>query len=224
MKHELIKLPFGKNALEAGISAETIEYHYGKHHQKYVDTLNSLIGGTEFENKKLTDIIKTSTGPIFNNAAQVFNHNFYWLGLSPEKTSPSLELQGLIDKDFGSMENFKELFLSSAAKLFGSGWNWLVYKDGKLEILSTSNADTPIKDDISPLLTCDVWEHAYYIDHRNARPKYLDKWWALINWNFASKNLADTMENKESYIQFCNYDSDVCDYLEDFYEGERSGS
>lgn len=224
MKHELIKLPFDKKALEPVISAETIDYHYGKHHQKYVDTLNSLIPGTEFEDKSLVDIIKTSTGPVFNNAAQVFNHNFYWLGLSEKKSSPSLELQELLDKNFGSMENFKEEFLSSAAKLFGSGWNWLVYKDGKLEIVSTSNADTPIKDDIAPLLTCDVWEHAYYIDYRNARPQYLEKWWEMINWNFVSKNLSEAMVNKESYIQLCNYDSDVCDFLDSFYEGERSGS
>ncbi len=224
MKHQLIKLPFDKKALEPNISAETIEYHYGKHHTKYVDTLNELITGTQFENKPLTDIIKTSSGPIFNNAAQVFNHNFYWLGISPTKTTPSAELKGLIDKHFGSMENFKEEFLSSAAKLFGSGWTWLVLENNELKIVSTGNADTPIKNDIAPLLTCDVWEHAYYIDYRNARPQYLEKWWNVINWYFASKNLSDAMKNKESYIEFCNYKSDICDYLEKFYEGERAGS
>lgn len=224
MKHTLIKLPYEKNALEPIISEETLNYHYGKHHQKYVDTLNTLIEGTEFAEKSLTDIIKKAEGPTFNNAAQVFNHNFYWLGLSKADTTPSVELQGLIEKSFGSMDKFKEDFLASAAGNFGSGWTWLVYKDGKLEIMNTGNADTPIKHGVVPLLTCDVWEHAYYIDYRNARPEYLDKWWSIVNWYFVSKNLAETLSNKESYIELCNYDSETCDYIEKFYNGEEVAS
>lgn len=224
MKHTLIKLPYEKNALEPTISEETLNYHYGKHHQKYVDTLNTLIEGTEFEDKSLTDIIKKSEGPTFNNAAQVFNHNFYWLGLSKADTTPSVELQELIDKSFDSMESFKEKFLASAAGNFGSGWTWLVLKDGKLEIMNTSNADTPIKHGVVPLLTCDVWEHAYYIDYRNARPDYLGKWWSIVNWYFVSKNLAEAISNKESYIETCNYDSETCDYIEKFYNGEEVAS
>ena len=222
MEHKLIKLPFEKNALEPLISEETIEYHYGKHHNKYVNTLNSLIKDTEFEDKPLVDIIKGSQGGIFNNAAQVFNHNFYWFGLSPEKNLPSLELGELIDKSFGSMESFKKEFLSSAAKLFGSGWTWLIYDKGVLKIENTGNADTPLRYGRIPLLACDVWEHAYYIDYRNLRPEYLEKWWELINWNFVSKNLAEVVVDKESYIQLCNYESDICDYLDSFNEGERT--
>lgn len=221
MEHQLIKLPFDSKALEPVISEETIQYHHGKHHQKYVDTLNSLIKNTEFEDKSLINIIKGSDGAVFNNAAQVFNHNFYWLGLSSKKTSASLELQEFIERDFGSMEKFKEKFTSNAAANFGSGWTWLVLKDNKLEILNTGNADNPIKHDIVPLLTCDVWEHAYYIDYRNARPEYLNKWWDIINWNFVSNNLAEALGNKESYIELCNYDSEVCDYIEKFYKGEQ---
>lgn len=221
MEHKLMELPYGKDALEPVISAETIEYHHGKHHQKYVDTLNTLIKDTEFENKSLIEIIKTSNGPTFNNAAQVFNHNFYWLGLSPKETKPSLELQEMIEKDFGTLEGLKDEFVANAAKNFGSGWTWLVLKDGKLEIMNTSNADNPIAHGVVPLLTCDVWEHAYYVDYRNARPEYLEKWWGLINWYFVSSNLAEALSNKESYIELCNYDSEICDYIEKFYNGEQ---
>lgn len=220
MKHELIKLPYKADALEPVISQETMEYHYGKHHQKYVDTLNELIKDSEYESMALMEIIKSAQGAIFNNAAQVFNHNFYWLGLSKAKTTPSLELQTMIERKFGSMQKFKEEFVAKAAKNFGSGWTWLVLRDKNLEILNTSNADTPIKDEIVPLLTCDVWEHAYYIDYRNARPSYLDEWFGIINWNFVSQNLAQSMNNKEDYIQMCNYNSDVCDYIDKFYYGE----
>jgi superoxide dismutase, Fe-Mn family len=191
MEHQLMQLPYEKNALEPIISEETIEYHYGKHHQKYVDTLNGLIKGTNFEQKTLLEVIKTSSGPTFNNAAQVFNHNFYWLGLSPNDTKPSVQLQEMLEKYFGTFEGFKDEFLSHAAKNFGSGWTWLILKEGKLEIMNTGNADNPIAHDLVPLLTCDVWEHAYYIDYRNARPEYLEKWWSIVNWEFVSRNLAE---------------------------------
>jgi len=193
MEHKLMELPYAKDALEPVISAETIEYHYGKHHQKYVDTLNTLIKGTTLENSSLNDIIQNSDGPTFNNAAQVFNHNFYWLGLSPIKTQLSKELQEMLEKEFGTLEGFKEEFIANATKNFGSGWTWLVLKDGKLEIMNTGNADNPIAHGVVPLLTCDVWEHAYYIDYRNARPEYLLKWWEIINWEFVSTNLNKAM-------------------------------
>lgn len=189
MKHTLIQLPYDVKALEPTITEETILYHYGKHHQKYVDTLNTLIEGTEFEDKSLLEIIKESEGPTFNNAAQVFNHDFYWLGLTPNDTAPSAKLLALIEETYGSLDGFKEQFEAAGAKNFGSGWTWLVVKDGKLDILNTSNANTPVKDGITPLLTCDVWEHAYYIDYRNARPEYLSKFWGIVNWDFVSANL-----------------------------------
>lgn len=190
MEHKLMKLPFDAKALEPVISEETLQYHYGKHHQKYVDTLNSLIKGTEFEAKTLVEIIQTSNGAIFNNAAQVFNHDFYWHGFQTATTTPSTPLQNLIEQSFGSMEKFKEEFKANALKNFGSGWTWLVLHNDKLEIMNTSNADNPLKHDATPLLTCDVWEHAYYIDYRNDRGAYVDKWWSIINWEFVSQNLA----------------------------------
>lgn len=191
MEHKLPPLPFAKDALEPVISAETIDYHYGKHHQAYVNNLNKLIVGTEFEDMALEDIIKKSSGGIFNNAAQVFNHTFYWHCLAPDAGgTPQGELAGAIDQAFGSFEAFKEKFSATAATTFGSGWAWLVKdSDGKLEIISTSNAGTPLTEDKKPLLTCDVWEHAYYIDYRNARPSYIDKFWELVNWDFVSANL-----------------------------------
>ncbi len=191
MEHKLPPLPFAKDALEPVISAETIDYHYGKHHQAYVNNLNKLIVGTEFEDMALEDIIKKSSGGIFNNAAQVFNHTFYWHCLAPDAGgTPQGELAGAIDQAFGSFEAFKEKFSATAATTFGSGWAWLVKdSDGKLEIISASNAGTPLTEDKKPLLTCDVWEHAYYIDYRNARPSYIDKFWELVNWDFVSANL-----------------------------------
>ncbi|NLB27955.1 MAG: superoxide dismutase [Fe] [Clostridiaceae bacterium] len=191
MEHKLPPLPFAKDALEPVISAETIDYHYGKHHQAYVNNLNKLIVGTEFEDMALEDIIKKSSGGIFNNAAQVFNHTFYWHCLAPDAGgTPQGELAGAIDQAFGSFEAFKEKFSATAATTFGSGWAWLVKdSDGKLEIISTSNAGTPLTEDKKPLLTCDVWEHAYYIDYRNARPSYIEKFWELVNWDFVAGNL-----------------------------------
>ncbi len=192
MTHELPSLPYVENALEPHISAETLEYHYGKHHQTYVTNLNNLIKGTEFENLSLEDIIKKSSGGIFNNAAQVWNHTFYWNCLSPNGGGePAGALSDAINKKFGSFAAFKDEFTKTAVTTFGSGWAWLVKNaDGALAVMSTSNAGNPITSGQAPLLTCDVWEHAYYIDYRNARPKYVEAFWNLVNWDFAAKNLA----------------------------------
>ncbi len=196
MTFTLPNLPYEKTALEPLISAETLEYHYGKHHQAYLNNLNNLIPGTPFEKLDLEQIILKSSGAIFNNSAQVWNHSFYWNSLSPahknnpEKNIPTGQLADLINQTFGSFDKFKELFTQKAVSNFGSGWTWLVKnKSGELEIINTSNAACPITDGHKPLITCDVWEHAYYIDYRNARPKYLDAFFALANWEFAGKNL-----------------------------------
>ncbi len=193
MKHELPALPYAKNALEPYISAETLEYHHGKHHQAYVTNLNNLIPGTEFENLSLEDIVKKApAGGVFNNAAQVWNHTFYWNCMAPNAGgAPSGALADAINKAFGSFDAFKEKFTNSCVTNFGSGWTWLVKnKDGAIEIVNTSNAGCPLTTDKKPLLTCDVWEHAYYIDTRNARPKYVENFWNLVNWDFVAKNFA----------------------------------
>ncbi len=190
MKHELPSLPFAKNALAPHISEETLEFHYGKHHQTYVDKLNGLIPGTEFEDASLEEIIKKASGGIFNNGAQVFNHTFYWNCLKPAGNGvPSVDFGKVINEHFGSFDGFKDKFTETAANTFGSGWAWLVkLPDGKLAIESTSNAGNPLRDGKIPLLTCDVWEHAYYIDYRNARPKYLEAFWKIVNWEFVEGN------------------------------------
>ena len=190
MEHKLPALPYSRDDLSPVISAETIDYHYGKHHQAYVNNLNKLIAGTNYESMELTDIIKQSSGGIFNNAAQVFNHNFYWNSLKPNGGGePTGKLAEAIDNYFGSFAAFKEKFTATAIATFGSGWTWLVKNaDGSLDIVSTSNAGTPITEDKTPLLTCDVWEHAYYIDYRNARPAYVEQFWNLVNWAFAESN------------------------------------
>lgn len=190
MKHLLPDLPYAPDALEPVISAETIDYHYGKHHQAYVTNLNNLVPGTEFENAALEDIILKSDGGIFNNAAQVWNHTFYWNGLSPDGGGePAGSLAEAINVAFGSFEGFKDAFIKSAVGNFGSGWTWLVKtSDGSLKIVNTSNAANPLRDGKTPLLTIDVWEHAYYIDYRNARPKYLKEIWSLVNWDFVAEN------------------------------------
>ena len=192
MQHVLPPLPYEKNALEPHISAETLDYHYGKHHQTYVTNLNKLIPGTEFEDMALEDIIKKASGGIFNNAAQVWNHSFYWNCLSPNGGGqPSGGLLDAINSAFGSFDAFKEKFSTSAATNFGSGWTWLVKAaDGGVEIVNTSNAGTPMTDGKTALLTCDVWEHAYYIDYRNARPKYVEAFWNLVNWDFVVGNFS----------------------------------
>jgi len=191
MEHKLPDLPYSNDALEPVISKETIEYHYGKHHQTYVTNLNKLIVGTEFENLPLEEIIKKSSGGIFNNAAQVFNHTFYWNCLAPQAGGePTGKLAEAINEAFGSFAQFKEKFSATAVGTFGSGWAWLVKNAaGKLEIISTSNAGTPMTEGKTALLTCDVWEHAYYIDYRNARAGYVDKFWDLVNWDFVASNL-----------------------------------
>ncbi|MCP4286133.1 MAG: superoxide dismutase [Fe] [Gammaproteobacteria bacterium] len=192
MAHDLPDLPYPKNALEPTISQETLEFHHDKHHQTYVTNLNNLVPGTEFENASLEDIVMKSTGGIFNNAAQVWNHTFYWNCLSPNGGgAPSGDLAAAIEKAFGSFEEFKKAFSTSAATNFGSGWTWLVKNsDGSVEIVNTSNAGNPLTNGKTPLLTIDVWEHAYYIDFRNARPKYLEEIWKLVNWDFVATNLA----------------------------------
>lgn len=193
MRIELPVLPFANDALVPHISKETMEFHYGKHHKTYVDNLNKLIINTEFENKSLLDIIKTANGPIFNNAAQTWNHTFYWncLQNTSDEKQISAEFISAINVNFGSLEEFKAAFTKAATSFFGSGWVWLVRdRDNKLAIVSTSNADTPILANQTPLLTCDVWEHAYYIDYRNARAKYVEVFWHIVNWNFISNNFA----------------------------------
>lgn len=190
MEHKLPDLPFDKKALEPHISAETFEFHHGKHHQAYVSKLNGMIGGTEFEDASLEEIIKKADGGIFNNGAQVFNHTFFWNCLSPDGGGkPIGALAEAIEKKWGSFDKFKEEFANTAAGLFGSGWTWLVKSgDGSLEIVPMGNAGNPIRDGKTPLLTLDVWEHAYYIDYRNARPKFVDAFWNVVNWDFVSKN------------------------------------
>ena len=193
MAHELPALPFAKDALEPVISSETLDYHHGKHHNTYVTNLNNLIPGTEFENASLEEIIMKSEGGIFNNAAQVWNHTFYWNCLrSPsDDNAPDGALADAINGAFGSFEEFKKAFASSGATNFGSGWTWLVRnEDGSLEIVNTSNAGNPMTAGKKPLLTADVWEHAYYIDYRNARPAYLEAFWKIVNWDFVAANLA----------------------------------
>lgn len=191
MSFTLPALPYALDALVPHISQETLEYHYGKHHAAYVNNLNKLIAGTEFENLTLEDIIKKSSAGIFNNAAQVWNHTFYWHCLSPNGGGePQGKIAELINQYFGSFAAFKEQFTQTALTTFGSGWAWLVQDEqGALKLVSTSNAQTPMTNNQNALLTCDVWEHAYYIDYRNARPDYVNSFWALVNWDFVNNNL-----------------------------------
>ena len=191
MEHKLPELPYALDALAPHISKETLEFHYGKHHQTYVTNLNNLIKGTEFENASLEDIVRKSSGGIFNNSAQVWNHTFYWHSLSPKGGGePSGKLGEAIGKKWGSFAGFKDAFTKSATGNFGSGWTWLVKKaDGGVDIVNTSNAGTPLTTADKALLTIDVWEHAYYIDYRNARAKFVEAFLNnLANWNFAAKN------------------------------------
>ncbi|MCG9097167.1 superoxide dismutase [Laribacter hongkongensis] len=195
MEHKLPELPYALDALAPFMSRETLEYHYGKHHQTYITNLNNLIKGTEFENAPLETIVKQSNGGVFNNAAQTWNHTFFWFGFAPnasgEARLPSGALASAIDAKWGSLEEFKKAFNAVAAGTFGSGWAWLVKKaDGSLDLVSTSNAATPLTTDATPLLTCDVWEHAYYIDYRNSRPNYLENFWKLVDWNVVAERFA----------------------------------
>lgn len=191
MEHKLPELPYAMDALAPHISKETLEFHYGKHHQTYVTKLNDAIKGSKFESMDLEQIVKSSDGGVFNNAAQIWNHTFYWHCLSPNGGgAPAGKLADAITKKWGSVEDFKKAFDASAAGNFGSGWTWLVQKaDGSLDIANTSNAATPLTGADTALLTCDVWEHAYYIDYRNSRPNYLGAYWNLVNWEFAASNM-----------------------------------
>ena len=192
MAFTLPELPYAKDALAPHISAETLEFHYGKHHASYVTKLNGLVEGTDMADKSLEDIITSSSGGVFNNAAQIWNHTFYWNCLSPNGGgAASGDIAAAIDKTWGSFDAFQTEMSNQAANNFGSGWTWLVKnKAGELEIVNTSNAGCPLTDGVTPILTIDVWEHAYYIDYRNARPKYLEAFWALVNWDFANQNFA----------------------------------
>ena len=194
MEHKLPDLPYEMSALQPHISKETLEFHYGKHHKTYVDNLNKLIPGTDYANMSLDDIVKKApAGPIFNNAAQIWNHTFYWFCLSPKGGGkPSGSLAEAINSKFGSFDKFKEEFSQKAITLFGSGWAWLVKnKDGSVSLEGTPNAGSPLTNQQTPLLTCDVWEHAYYIDYRNARAKYVEAFWNLVNWEFVAKNFGN---------------------------------
>jgi Fe-Mn family superoxide dismutase len=184
-------LPYPEDALAPHMSAETLSFHHGKHHKKYVETANKLIAGTEFEKMPIEDIIRRASGKIFNNVAQAWNHAFFWQCLTPDKgTAPADALGRALTQSFGSVDEFKSTFTKTAVETFGSGWAWLVRdKDGSLKIVSTSNADTPVRSGQTPLLTCDVWEHAYYIDYRNERPKFLEHFWQIANWDFVAKNM-----------------------------------
>ncbi len=192
MAFELPTLPYSKDALAPTISAETLEYHHGKHHNAYVVKLNGMIEGTEFADMSLEDIVMKSSGGMFNQAAQVWNHTFYFTGLSPNGGgAPTGALGAAIDKAFGSFDAFKEQFNAKGVGNFGSGWTWLVKNaSGDLEIVNTDDAETPLTDGVTPVLTVDVWEHAYYIDYRNARPKYLDAIWNIIDWDKAAERFA----------------------------------
>jgi len=193
MAFELPALPYEKNALEPHISAETLDFHYGKHHATYVTKLNGLVEGTDMAGKSLEEIVKTSSGGVFNNAAQIWNHTFYWNSLSPNGGGePTGALADAINAKWGSFDEFKAAFNDKAVNNFGSSWTWLVKTaDGGLDIVNTSNAATPLTEEgVTPLMTVDLWEHAYYIDYRNLRPKYMEAFWALVNWEFASNNFA----------------------------------
>ena len=199
MHHKLPALPYAQDALEPHISAETLSYHHGKHHATYVDKLNKAIEDTEYEDKSLEEIIMSADGGIFNNAAQVWNHSFYWHCLSPDcGGTPENPIARVIERDFGSQKDFEKQFTDTATTLFGSGWTWLVLqKDGKLAIKNTSNAETPVREGITPLLTCDVWEHAYYLDYQNKRPDYLKAFWKVVDWEFVNQLYAIAEKNEQ---------------------------
>lgn len=192
MSFSLPKLPYSNDGLEPVISENTMNFHYGKHHQAYVNNLNNLIPGTEFENASLEEIVMKAEGGIFNNGSQVWNHTFYFMQFNPDGChEPKDELKAAVEAKFGSFDDFKEAFSKAAATLFGSGWAWLVVNsDGELEIVQTSNAGNPMRDGMKPLLTCDVWEHAYYLDKQNARPKYIEDFWKIVDWKVVSERFA----------------------------------
>jgi Fe-Mn family superoxide dismutase len=203
--HTLPELPYPRDALEPHISWETLDYHYGKHHRAYVNKLNELVKGTGYENASLEEIIRATrpasghSSPVYNNAAQAWNHAFYWQCLTPQQGSPQTGLQRALSAAFGSVDDFQQQFSRAAVGTFGSGWAWLVTgKDRGLEIITTGNADNPLAGDRMPLLTCDVWEHAYYIDYRNARAEYLDAFWKMINWDFVAERYGQLHESSNA--------------------------
>ena len=203
MSFQIPDLPFSADALEPFVSKRTLEFHYGKHHKKYYENLNRLTAGTKYERMSLEEVVVESHDnekEIFNNAAQAYNHNFLWKSLSAEKKGPSPELVSILEKQFGSIENFKDQFSAIAGKLFGSGWVWLVRgHDLTLSIVPMKDAGTPLTEDQIPILTCDVWEHAYYLDYQNERPKYVTNFWQIVNWDFVEQNLSverSTMQNR----------------------------
>lgn len=200
--HQLPDLPYSLDALEPYISKETLKYHHGKHHAGYIKKLNNAIEGTEYSDKSLEQIIATAEGSVFNNAAQVWNHTFYWQCLGPAAAAePQNEIGRAIERDFASLDDFKQRFTAAATSLFGSGWTWLVINQkGELEIVNTENADTPLRYGQVPLLTCDVWEHAYYLDYQNARPDYLQAFWKLVNWEFVNTQFTATETGKPQAV------------------------
>lgn len=187
---ELCELPYPKDGLAPHITEKTLDFHYGKHHKGYVDNLNKLIKGTEYEDMELEDIIKKSSGPTYNNAAQTWNHTFFWNSMTNEYTEPdnSSALVEAINDQYSNMDTFKQKFVNAATKLFGSGWVWLVADGKDLKIKQTKNANEPLTDDMKPLLVCDVWEHAYYLDYQNDRGKFVESFFKVVNWDFAQKN------------------------------------
>lgn len=190
MKHELPALPYNRDALEPHISARTLEFHYGKHHAAYVNKLNELLQNSPLKDASLEEIVRNAKGGLFNQAAQTWNHTFYWNSMSPKRSEPSGALKKLIDETWGSLDGLKKAFKDTAVGHFGSGWAWLLRDGaGKLSLASTSDAQTPIANGQHPLLTCDVWEHAYYLDYQNARPNYVDHWWEVVNWDHANRSL-----------------------------------
>ncbi len=190
MTYTLPELPYAKDALAPHMSAETFDYHYAKHHKAYVDNANKLVAGTEFEAMSMEDVIKKSSGKIFNNVAQIWNHTFFWNCLTPKSSGPSAKVTAALSKAFGSVDDFKKAFTEAAINTFGSGWAWLVQNaDGSLAIVSTTGAGNPMTAGQKPLFTVDVWEHAYYIDYRNSRPNFLEHFWAIANWEFLEQNL-----------------------------------
>lgn len=226
MAFTLPQLPYDKKALEPVISEVTLDFHHGKHHATYVTNLNNLIAGTPNEGKSLGEIIRSSEGGLFNNAAQVFNHTFYWNCLAPKKSEPSPALKAAIESTFGSMESFKEQFSKAAIGQFGSGWAWLSReRSGQIVIEATGNADTPIRHGRTPLLTCDVWEHAYYIDYKNARPKYVESFWNIVNWDFVSANYDKAPVAAVGLDAPCNgADDALCQFVDALQDAERTGS
>jgi len=203
--HRLPELPYGLDELEPYISRETMDYHYGKHHRAYVDKLNELARGTDLAHVSLEAVVRAArpssgrSSPVFNNAAQAWNHGFYWECLTPRSATPGAAVTAAFNAQFGSVDEFRRRFTRVALGTFGSGWTWLVgSSDGKLDIVSTSNADTPITGDRVPLLTCDVWEHAYYIDYRNARAEYMAAFWNILNWDFVETNLTHLHEASDA--------------------------